>query len=296
MSEYDYFYPQGADQYSFYRVPKRLFTDTDLKTMTNSSKILYGILLDRVDLSKRNGWVDDANRVFIIYPREEICEQMGCAPKTATKLMVELENKGLLERRIRGLGRPAILYVRNFASSGQNVPVLRNNNCPSRGAENALQEGYVLPANNTDYNNTDISDTDLILPGYGKMRERMQMEAFFRDQLGYHELLQEYPRDRETIDGIMTLVVDCCCSSQSYISISGDRKPVSVIRSQMMKLTPDHIRYVLNGIREVKSDIRNMKQYLISSLYNAPITIDPHYTVMANHDMASLSDVEGGGK
>ena len=100
--------------------------------------------------------------------------------------------------------------------------------------------------------------------------------------------------DRETIDGIMTLVVDCCSSSQDYITISGDRKPVGVIRSQMMKLTPDHIRYVLNGIKGVKSGIRNMKQYLISSLYNAPITIDPHYTTMVNHDMASGPGAEGG--
>ena len=69
---------------------------------------------------------------------------------------------------------------------------------------------------------------------------------------------------------------------------------MGVIRSQMMKLTPDHIRYVLNGIKGVKSDIRNMKQYLISSLYNAPITIDPHYTMMVNHDMASEPGAEGG--
>ena len=126
------------------------------------------------------------------------------------------------------------------------------------------------------------------------MRERSQLETFIREQLGYQELLQEFPMDRETIDGIMTLVVDCCSSSQDYITISGDRKPVGVIRSQMMKLTPDHIRYVLNGIKGVKSDIRNMKQYLISSLYNAPITIDPHYTTMVNHDMASGPGAEGG--
>ena len=65
-----------------------------------------------------------------------------------------------------------------------------------------------------------------------------------------------------------------------------------MIRSQMMKLTPDHIRYVLTGIKGVKSDIRNMKQYLLSSLYNAPITIDPYYTAMANHDMAISEPVK----
>ena len=103
MGEYDYFYPHNSDQYAFYRIPKRLFTDRDLKTMTNGSKILYGLLLDRVYLSARNRWIDEANRIFIIYPREEICDHMGCAPKTATKLVVELEDRGLVERRIQGL-------------------------------------------------------------------------------------------------------------------------------------------------------------------------------------------------
>ncbi len=119
MGEYDYFYPHNSDQYAFYRIPKGLFTDRDLKTMTNGSKILYGLLLDRVDLSARNRWIDEANRIFIIYPREEICDHMGCAPKTATKLVVELEDRGLAERRIQGLGKPAVLYVKNFASRGQ---------------------------------------------------------------------------------------------------------------------------------------------------------------------------------
>ncbi len=294
MGVYDYFYPYNSDQFAFYRVPKRLFTDADLKTMTNSSKILYGLLLDRVDLSTRNKWIDEANRVYIIYPREEICDQMGCAPKTATKLVVELEDRGLVERKIQGLGKPAVLYVKNFASRGQRLPVQRGKTYPSGGVNSALPEGYFLPGNNTEYKDTDWSDTDLILSGEKEMRERKQLESYLREKLGYPDLVKEFPRDRETIDGIMTLVLDCCCSSQDYITVSGDRKPVGVIRSQMMKLTPDHIRYVLGGIKGVKSDIRNMKQYLISSLYNAPITIDPHYTAMVNHDMAFPGDAGGG--
>ena len=293
MGEYDYFYPHNSDQYAFYRIPKRLFTDDDLRTMANGSKILYGLLLDRVDLSARNRWIDESNRIFIIYPREEICDQMGCAPKTATKLIVELEDRGLVERKIQGLGKPAVLYVKNFASRVHDLPVRRGNFYPSGGEDNTLSEGYVLPGNNTEYRDTKWSDTDLIFSG-GEMRDRKQLEAYFREHLGYQELIREFPSDRETIDGLITIVTDCCSSSQKYISISGDKKPVSVIRSQLMKLTPDHIRYVLNGIKGVKSDIRNIKQYLISSLYNAPITIDPYYTALVNHDIASEADAEGG--
>ena len=67
MGKYEYFYPGGADQYAFYRIPKRLFTDADLKMMSNDSKILYGLFLDRVDLSVKNKWIDKNNRVYIIY-------------------------------------------------------------------------------------------------------------------------------------------------------------------------------------------------------------------------------------
>lgn len=107
----DYFYGTQADQFTFYRIPKVLFTDERFKPISAEAKILYGILLDRMSLSRKNGWLDDSNRVFIIYTLEEVMDAIGCADQKATKLLNELENKaGLIERKRLGLGKPNLIY------------------------------------------------------------------------------------------------------------------------------------------------------------------------------------------
>lgn len=113
--EFDYFYGQQAEQFSFYRIPKALFTDKQFSDLSPEAKVLYGILLDRMNLSAKNGWIDDAGRVYIIFTLDEIMQSLACADQKATKMMKELENKaGLIERKRQGLGKPNLIYVKNF--------------------------------------------------------------------------------------------------------------------------------------------------------------------------------------
>ncbi len=118
---HDYFYGTESEQYAFLRVPRMLFTDKHYKHLSSDSKILYGLLLERMSLSRKNGWFDEYNRVYIIFPIEEIKEQLGCCHETAVKLLAELGGKGidLIERVRRGLGQPDIIYVKNFADGGE---------------------------------------------------------------------------------------------------------------------------------------------------------------------------------
>ena len=114
---YDYFYGQQAELFSFYRVPKVLFTDEKFSTLSSDAKLLYGILLDRMNLSARNGWMDQQGRVYIIFTIEELQAALSCGDKKATKLLGELEEKcGLIERKWQGLGKPNLIYVKNFIS------------------------------------------------------------------------------------------------------------------------------------------------------------------------------------
>lgn len=118
--QYDYFYGVQAEQFTFYRIPKALFTDTQFKDLSTDAKVLYGILLDRMSLSLKNNWLDEQNRVYIIFTLEEIMESLNCANQKATRLMVELEKKvGLIERKHQGLGKPCLIYVKNFVDSKQ---------------------------------------------------------------------------------------------------------------------------------------------------------------------------------
>lgn len=116
---FDYFYgPDDAEQYSFYRIPKRLITGDEFQDTSTEAKLLYGLMLDRLQLSIRNQWLDSLNRVYIIYTVEDIMADLHCGNQKACKLLSELENKtGLIKRKRQGLGKPSLIYVLKFSTS-----------------------------------------------------------------------------------------------------------------------------------------------------------------------------------
>lgn len=111
---FDYFYEEQADRFTFYRIPKILFTDSRFRTLSIEGKVIYGLLLDRVSLSRENGWIDEEGRVYIIFTLNALREAMGCSEKSAIKYLTELEDFGLIERNRKGLGKPTVIYVKNF--------------------------------------------------------------------------------------------------------------------------------------------------------------------------------------
>ena len=116
--QYEYFYGAQAEQFSFYRIPKALFTEPNFRELSTDAKVLYGILLDRMSLSLKNQWLDAQNKVYIIFTVDEIMDALNCANQKATRLMVELEKQaGLVERKRQGLGRPNLIYGKNFAAT-----------------------------------------------------------------------------------------------------------------------------------------------------------------------------------
>ena len=110
----DYFYGGESEQYSFYRIPKVLFTAAHYRAVLVEAKVLYGLLLDRMALSARNGWLDEGRRVFIYFTLEDAMAMMGCGHNKAVRLFADLEQIGLIERRKQGQGRPTRIYVKNF--------------------------------------------------------------------------------------------------------------------------------------------------------------------------------------
>ena len=115
--QFDYFTGMEAEQYSFYRVPKVLFTKPCFKTLSCEAKVLYGLMLDRMSLSIKNRWLDSEDRVYIIFTVEEIAELMNCGTQKAVKLVKELDSSngiGLIEKKRLGLGKPNVIYVKNF--------------------------------------------------------------------------------------------------------------------------------------------------------------------------------------
>lgn len=289
---YDYFYGEQAEQFAFYRIPKVLFSKDKFWSVSADAKLLYGILLDRMNLSAKNGWLDETGRVYIIFTIEEIKESLGCAEKKAVKLLDELEKKAeLIERKRQGLGKPNLIYVKNFISGSVERQFLNCQNDNSAISQNTIQDLSKVQGNNTDIKNTDLSDTNSIFPSVdcGKdngNEEYRQYYQYFYEQLGIEYLKKDYPYDLGILESILELVVETVCSKRQIIRIGGDDRPVEVVKSRFMKLDSEHIRYVLDCFKENTTKIRNIRQYMLATLYNAPTTIGSYFDALVRHDMA----------
>lgn len=284
--KYDYFYEEQSEQFVFYKVPKVLCTEEEFRKLSSDAKLLYGLLLDRVSLSQRNGWVDENGRIYVVFTLDNIMISLNCSDKTATKMLVELEKHGLIERKRQGQGKPAIIYVKNFIHA-ENLRVLARKTSDSELVKSTTLDSEKVRSNNTEFNNTDISETNLILSGDSDMDERDAYKQYFLEQLEYQALKQQYPYQCRELDEILDLLVDTVCSKSKTIRIAGDQKSLAVVKSQFMKLDYGHIQYVLDCMEKNGAEVRNIKQYLLAMLYNAPLTINSYYTAMFNNDRAN---------
>ena len=284
----DYFYGQAGKLFSFYRIPKALFQEQRFQNLSTDAKTLYGILLDRMSLSVKNEWFDKQGRVFIIFTIEDVKRSLCCADNKATKLLRELENFGLIERKRRGLGKPSLVYVKNFSSESSKESVKNRDNDDSCGSKIACQDPVKTRGIKKKENKTEMNNTNLILSNESeKMKNRELLEEYFSRSLEMDLLLRLYPDDEDTLYQIVNLLVDTCATNRKLLHIAGDDKPAEVVRSRFMKLNADHIRFVLKCLAENSNPIRNMKQYLLASLYNAPTTMQLSYQNQTNHDLAN---------
>ena len=199
---FDYFYGQSGEMFSYFRVPKILFRDIKFKDLSTDTKTLYGILLDRMGLSVKNGWLDEQGRVYIIFPVQEVMDALGCADNKATKLFRELEKFGLIERKRRGLGKPNLIYVKNFAD-----PRFRNREKNGSGAaDSAQQETAKSRGNKTEWNKTEGSEPDpFSSDAESEPDERTRLEAYFMQSLEVDLLLRVCPDEEDTIDQIVNV-------------------------------------------------------------------------------------------
>ena len=284
----DYFYGQAGELFSFFRIPKALFQEQRFQNLSTDAKTLYGILLDRMSLSVKNEWFDKKGRVFIIFTIEDVKRTLRCADNKATRLLRELEEFGLIERKRRGQGKPCLVYVKNFSAESSKESVKNRDNDDSCGSKIACQDPVKSRGIKKKENKAEMNNTNPILSDESeKMKNRELLEEYFSRSLEMDLLLRLYPDDEDTIYQIVDLLVDTCATNRKLLHIAGDDKPAEVVRSRFMKLNADHIRFVLKCLAENSSPIRNMKQYLLASLYNAPTTMQLSYQNQTNHDLAN---------
>ena len=167
--KYPYFRGLEADRYSFYRVPKALIKVDLFEKMSGDAKLLYAVLLDRMNLSLKNGWQDENGNAYIICTIDEIMDSIRCARQKAVKLLDELEHEyQLIERRRQGLGKPNLLYVKDLYAGLSQSNYWKYENQTSGGLKSELPGVWKSNGSKTDINNTDSSETDLIYFVYVK--------------------------------------------------------------------------------------------------------------------------------
>ena len=208
----DYFYGQAGELFSFYRIPKALFQEPRFQSLSTDAKTLYGILLDRMSLSAKNGWLDEQGRVFIIFTIEDVKRALCCADNKATKLLRELEEFGLIERKRRGLGRPSLVYVKNFSAESSKSIFQNRDFHDSGGFKSASQDPAKSRCNKTEENSTEKSET---YPFYSEeddgMSKHEQLEEYFSQSLELDILLRLCPDDEDTIQK------DLSCAPPRYL-------------------------------------------------------------------------------
>lgn len=320
---FSYFYEQEADMFSFYRIPKLLFTDERFKELSTDAKVLYGLMLDRMSLSSKNQWYDREKKVFIYFSLEDVMELLNCKKNKAIDTMKELDAEkgvGLIEKVRQGQGKPTMIYVKNFMekseqklekqTSGENQGIsevgktnlLKLEN-PTSGSPffGSLEVGKTNP-NNLKYNNTEFNETESnrivsgmesgMRPDGDKMTINDEMSAYaelIRENISLDVLLQGNPLDRELLVGIYELILETVLYKGERIVIASNVYPVELIKSKFLKLNDTHILYVLDCMKGNTTKVRNIKKYLLAALFNAPTTISGYYQSAVNHDMPEFA-------
>lgn len=303
--DFKYFYGDEADTFTFYRIPKQLVVDENFKVLSSDAKLLYGLMLDRMSLSVKNGWFDGFKRVYIYFSMEDVMENLNCSKNKALKSLSELDSDtgiGLIERVKQGQGKPTIIYVKNFINEENRVSDFpkKEVKTPQKGKSRVSNlgslESQIKDINNNNINNTDMSNTEsnLILSAKttnnaGEMgSDTMDVNAYasvIKENLEIDLLIERSPIDAETLEGIYELVLETVLCRSDDMLIGSNRYPMSLVRSKFMKLNSLHVLYVMDCLKANTTKVRNIRKYLLATLFNAPTTISSYYRAEVNYDL-----------
>ena len=384
--KFDYYYGVQSEQFSFYRIPRLLIKDQHFKGLSSDAKLLYGLMLDRMALSMKNHWLDNENRAYIIYSISNVMEDINCSKPTCVKIMKKLDSFGLIERKRKGLGKPDIIYVKNFAvledsqeqdeessdaadTFEENKPVMGNENITSEGKQDELPEVKDFNFNNEAYGlemvetgeifkekeqispnvgvNSGISkknelpevkdfnfwnektltsggkeslplEVKNLAPNYNNNNYNNQSSNYINqsyqsnlssqaDQACKDEIdtigntdayIQQIKKnldydfymtndvaymDKDLLKELFVIICDVVCTKSETIKISGYVYSCDYVRSKFLRLTSNHVMYVMDCIKNTTTKIANIKAYLLVALFNAPSTIDHYYQQEIRH-------------
>jgi hypothetical protein len=307
-NRFNYFYGKENEQYLFLQMPLMLIKDEKFKGLSDSAKILYSLLLNRTSLSAKNGWLDKEGRVYIIYTIKEMEQDLNCGEQKAIKTMSELKAIGLANTIRRGLTKPNIIYVMNFATDlkyptkekkeEKKEPESRTEplNNDFHGSETMIfteqnqlksRPSNINPSKNH-FTNTEVSidpaqpetETQADEPAVPETIDKIGNEQpkkteatkeTVADKIRLSELISEQPDKKDKISEVYDIICDVLIENKTdTIRVAKMQFPAVAVKRTFSSLEKAHIVYVLDCLEKNSGNIRNnSKGYILTSLYNS---------------------------
>ena len=304
--EYRYCYEQRPKFSTYFAIPYEFLKDGPFQELSLQAKFLYGVLFDRMGLAQKYNWVDEENRIYIIYQISQIEKDLKISKKQAIRYLKELEEIGLVEKKRLGFNRPNILYVKHFleeevkgecngsekSGSSDNFGEAENGTSRSipmhlsGSTDNGTAEGTkhtLMEVPETElYNQTKYSHTinqtishHPLFEGTGDEIEvpESKVKEQIKQNLDAGQLMDEQPKDKELIEGIIDLIAEVLMTSEEVVWVGKKAMHAMFVRNRLLALKKEHIQYILKGL-EKAGDITNVRQYLITALFNAPLALE----------------------
>lgn len=301
---------------SFLKLPIMLLTDEILKELSPEAKLLYTILCNLTSLSSKNGWFDENGNIYVRYSVKKTGETLGCKKDKAMKVLAELEKIGgigLIRRKKQGQGNTDLIFVKKIkeeiveedsqkVSAGLEKPTsCDRKNRPRevkktvcRDQKNQFYELEKTDTINTNINKTEFNKTNLINQDTNQgMTEGTEdyntHKKAVRKKLEYDYLMQEYTSEEQAhVNAMVEIITQVEYYHQEGVCIINKTcYPYQVVREQLAKVTRDHVEYVLENLRKSAPKITNIRNYLLSSLFNAVDMMDSHYSLQMRHEMTT---------
>lgn len=348
--EFEYYYGEESEQHIFLQLPKFLLKEPRFAELSDTSKILYSLMLERMALSRKNGWFDEQNRAYIYFSVDYAKEELHRSKPTVIKAMKEIEAIGLIERIIRGQGKPTIIYVKKFiymkkVSNPEAEPEVKNldfkrstsltsrskeskpqevkdddfkdsSNFTLRGKGSELQGVNSFCPNNIEFNNTEVNDNIPVqsfqsedrytrplkvgrretdsrtkkgqMIGEDMEAQKTAYEMMLKKQVHYEDTIQqkEFSDYKDIIDGIINIITDMAitASQGGMITVNQREIPFGIVAKRLLKTDYDVLTHVLSKFIHSTTSKKNIRNYLITSLYNAPDEMAADTKSQLNHD------------
>ncbi len=259
-------------QHSYYQMPQELFCNEKYKKLSIEAKVIYAFLLNRMNLSRMNKWINDKGEIYLIYTRKEIQSKLNLSDKPVTRAFKELRESNLIKEEKQGFGKPNLIYIGKIEHEELQINDINTDDYIEMDnllTDNRIKEDYCvgkntiletenLRANKKDNkkhknNNIDVSQSEIETKNLEAIKQKCELYLFKESQ-------------RNIIENTLDIMF-----YSNNLKIGQAVLPQEVVRSRMQLLNASIIFYAFDKLNYLKQDsqIHNSTNFMISCLYNA---------------------------